>query len=104
MYESFLLIPVSQVDGCLALSTYLVEQSGLYRSLDSCPSLPLPPLLQAHGQEDSIVPPPWAVTTHKELLRRGVEGQLRLYQGLGHEPRADMLEDAFAWLQGLRTL
>ena len=100
-HSSSFLIPGAQVDGCLALSTYLGEQSALYRSLDSCPSLPLPPLLQTHGQEDSIVPPLWAVTTQKELLRRGVEGQLRLYQGLGHEPRADMLEDAFSWLQGI---
>ena len=63
----------------------------------------MPPLLQAHGQEDSVVPPLWAVATQEELLRRGVEGQLRLYQGLGHEPRADMLEDAFTWLQCLDT-
>lgn len=91
-----------EVEGCVALSCFLVGQSEVYRTLeDHEPGTPRPPLLQGHGLGDVVVPAVWARETHGGLEDGGVEGRLVLYEGLGHQPSEQMMRDTYRWIEDL---
>ena len=88
-----------QVDACLALSSYLVRSSAVYKYLENQRSSK--PLLMCHGLSDVIVPPSWAEETGLALKKRGVTVNLKFYEGLGHQPGGKMMADAFSWVEQL---
>ena len=88
-----------RVDACLALSSYLVRSSAVYKHLEKQKSSK--PLLMCHGLSDVIVPPSWAEETGLALKKQGVDLNLKFYQGLGHHPGAKMMADAFYWVEQL---
>ena len=90
-----------QVDACLALSSYLVRSSAVYKYLEEQRLAKPRPLLMSHGLSDVIVPPHWAEETGLALKKRGVAVNLKFYEGLGHQPGGKMTADAFSWVEQL---
>ena len=90
-----------QVDACLALSSYLVRSSAVYKYLEDQRFAKPPPLLMCHGLSDVIVPPRWAEETGLALKKQGVAVNLKFYEGLGHQPGGKMITDAFSWVEQL---
>ena len=88
-----------EVDACLALSSYLIRSSAVYKILDEQTIRDKPPLLMSHGLSDVTVPPTWSEETVSELQKRGLAVNLKLYEGLGHRPGDKMVSDAFSWIQ-----
>ena len=90
------------MDACLALSSYLVRSSAVYKHLEEEKVTKLrPSLLMCHGLSDVTVPPNWAEETGLELKKRGVDVNLKFYEGLAHQPAGKMITDAFSWVQQL---
>ena len=87
------------VNKCFALSSYLTNQSSVYKFLENTnKSDQQVPLYLAHGDSDPIVPMEWAQTLHNRFQMNKVETSLVLYKDLGHEIRSDVIQDLFSWI------
>ena len=86
-----------QVDKCFAMSSFLINQSEVYKSLSNN-NLCQIPLFIAHGDCDKIVPYQWAQTTHRKLLDLNIKSKFLLYKKLDHEIREDEVHDVFRWI------
>ena len=81
------------VAGIVALSTYLPCRDGLPGCAPDCP-----PVFQAHGTQDPIVPPAAGEETARWLAAHGVTVDFHRYP-MGHAVIPDEIEDLRTWLQ-----
>ncbi|HHH46481.1 MAG TPA: hypothetical protein ENK53_05650 [Thiotrichales bacterium] len=81
------------VAGIVALSTYLPCRDGLPGCAPDCP-----PVFQAHGTQDPIVPPTAGEETARWLAAHGVTVDFHRYP-MGHAVIPDEIEDLRTWLQ-----
>ena len=89
------------VDACFALSSYLIRNSAVYKCLGNQKVAKPPPLLISHGLSDVTVSPYWGIETVRALKEKGVPVNLKLYEGIAHQPGSKMVSDAFSWVQQL---
>ena len=84
--------------GCFALSSYLINQSAVYKSIETKDSSDQVPLYLAHGDSDRIVPMEWAKILHNKFEMNNVETSLVLYKDLDHEISSHVIQDLFSWI------
>ncbi|XP_015126651.1 lysophospholipase-like protein 1 [Diachasma alloeum] len=71
--------------GCVAMSSFLNDNSVVYEELKDEDNTGTPPLLQFHGLADAMVPFQWGEKTHKILKELGVAGEFVQLPGVEHE-------------------
>ncbi|OXU25377.1 hypothetical protein TSAR_002589 [Trichomalopsis sarcophagae] len=71
--------------GCVAMSSFLNDESNVYKSLKSDNPDDLPELLQFHGVADNIVPLEWGKRTFRTLKDCGVKGTFVKLDATDHE-------------------
>jgi len=84
--------------GCVAMSSFLNNNSLVYEALKIEGGQNTPPLLQFHGSSDGLVPFKWGVTTHNTLKSLGVRSELVPLEGVDHELVATEVEHLKEWL------
>ncbi len=58
----------------------------------------LPPLFQAHGDVDEMVPLPWGRNTFDELKDMGVKGEFHVIEHTYHEIKGREIDLLFDWI------
>ncbi|XP_034938998.1 lysophospholipase-like protein 1 [Chelonus insularis] len=75
----------TSIAGCVAMSTFLNDNSLVYEAIKNNNGTKLPPLLQFHGLKDSLVPFKWGETTYKILKELNVDCKLIPIPNADHE-------------------
>ncbi|XP_057330905.1 lysophospholipase-like protein 1 [Microplitis mediator] len=82
--------------GCVAMSSFLNENSLVYEALKN--NIKTPPLLQFHGQDDSLVPFSWGEKTHNNLKKLNVNCKLIPVPNIEHEIVKSEIEQFKEWI------
>lgn len=83
--------------GALLLSTVLLNQAKLQKSLEGIPGRPF---LQTHGSQDPVLPVAQGMALYQFLKKQGWQGRWQEFSG-GHEIPAAALNKAREFLQSL---
>lgn len=59
----------------------------------------MPPLFQAHGDVDDLVPLKWGETTHQLLKEGGVQGDFHVMERVGHSINRRATLMLKAWIE-----
>eukprot|EP00105_Crassostrea_gigas_P011445 XP_011427114.1 PREDICTED: lysophospholipase-like protein 1 [Crassostrea gigas] len=87
-----------EVAGCFALSSFLNNESVVYKKLRNVEDRSaLPPLLQCHGTRDELVLFDWGKTTFKTLTDLGVYGEFHEFN-IFHEFNKKELQILQRWM------
>lgn len=77
---------LNEVGGIFALSSFLNDDSIVYKTLDKrADRKPLPPLFMCHGDRDELVLLKWGQETFGMLEERGIKGEFHVLNGAFHE-------------------
>ncbi|KAM4040854.1 lysophospholipase-like protein 1 [Anomaloglossus baeobatrachus] len=85
------------VAGVFALSSFLNENSVVYKDLEATPQN-LPELFQSHGQADELVSHQWGERTCSRLSGLGVTSSFHSFPNLLHELSLQELEQLRSWI------
>ncbi|XP_048736265.1 lysophospholipase-like protein 1 [Ostrea edulis] len=86
-----------QVAGCFALSSFLNNDSKVYKELKNIQGQPSPPLFQCHGTRDELVLFDWGRETYKTLEGLGVKVDFHDFD-LDHEFNKEELSILREWI------
>ncbi|XP_075991240.1 lysophospholipase-like protein 1 [Anticarsia gemmatalis] len=70
--------------GVFIFSSFLNDNSVVYKDLKGIGGAKIPPLLQVHGDIDDLVPAKWGQVTYERLKDIGVNGEFHILERLGH--------------------
>ncbi|KAL4703430.1 hypothetical protein ACJJTC_008149 [Scirpophaga incertulas] len=102
--------------GIFAHGSFLNDDCAIYPELENMQNKPIddelseggvacavkklnvPPLLQIHGDADSLVEEAWAKRTFLKLKELGVEGEYRVFPDLGHSMNYESIKVAMDWV------
>ncbi|KAK7504174.1 hypothetical protein BaRGS_00004478 [Batillaria attramentaria] len=88
-----------EVAGVIAMGSFLYGQSAVYKDIEKRPKdLPLPPLLQVHGEEDDLVRFNWGKDTFTKLQNHGVQGEFVPVPNLGHTLNKNIALSVREWI------
>lgn len=82
--------------GVFAMSSFLSEDSTVYK--DIAKNQVNPPLFQAHGHRDPLVPYIWGQKTNDELCRLGIENEFHSFPRLYHQMSPKELMLLKSWI------
>ncbi|XP_073484467.1 lysophospholipase-like protein 1 [Aquarana catesbeiana] len=85
------------IAGVFALSSFLNENSIVYKELESCHQS-LPELFQCHGEADQLVFHQWGERTNNLLKGLGVPSSFHSFPKLYHEFSLQELEQLRSWI------
>ncbi|XP_018427487.1 PREDICTED: lysophospholipase-like protein 1 [Nanorana parkeri] len=85
------------VAGVFALSSFLNENSVVYKELEGCHES-LPELFQCHGQSDQLVFHQWGERTNTFLKDVGVSSSFHSFPNLYHELGLQEVEQLRSWI------
>lgn len=89
-----------QVAGVFALSSFLNDNSVVYKHLESDKEQhDLPPLFMCHGDRDDLVPLSWGEETFKNLEKLGVKGHFHTIRNALHELKKQELKTWSEWVK-----
>ncbi|CAH0716410.1 unnamed protein product, partial [Brenthis ino] len=89
------------VAGVFAFSSFLNDNSIVYKELKESPTNVSVPLLQIHGDYDDLVDMAWGQDTFKELKALGVQGEFHVMEQLGHSINKKGLNIIKDWIEKL---
>lgn len=84
--------------GCCTMSAFLNDNSVVYEALKKAGTENAPPLLQFHGDADSLVPIAWGEETFKILNELGIKGEFVRLKNIDHELTSPVIKRLKAWL------
>lgn len=84
--------------GVFTLSSFLNDNSLVYRALKQDKSGIDIPLIMFHGDRDSMVPISWGEKTHETLKELGAKGEFFSVRNTMHELKKKEIEDLFDWI------
>lgn len=96
LYLAYKYIPF--LAGCCTMSSFLNKNSIIYKCLKENPGISTPPLLQFHGNTDTLVPIQWGEETYNSLKELGVNVQFVPLKNVDHELNATELKSFKEWL------
>uniref|UniRef100_A0A3Q3MPM2 palmitoyl-protein hydrolase n=1 Tax=Labrus bergylta TaxID=56723 RepID=A0A3Q3MPM2_9LABR len=88
------------VGGVFALSSFLNKDSVAFKAVEERhrAGLPLPPLLQCHGDDDELVLHRWGADTSELLTKSGMSSSFHSFSGLNHQLSRPELELVKDWI------
>ncbi|XP_012254301.1 lysophospholipase-like protein 1 [Athalia rosae] len=89
------------VAGCCTMSSFLNDNSLVYKALKTTGVESIPPLLQFHGVRDDLVPIEWGEETFKILTGLGVRGEFVPLKNAYHELNRLEIQRFQEWILNL---
>ncbi|KAI4463542.1 lysophospholipase-related [Holotrichia oblita] len=84
--------------GVFALSSFLNDDSSVYKALQNSPESLDTPLIMFHGDRDTLVLPKWGRTTCDNLRKHGVRAEFHIVQNCLHELKKKQLHHLLDWI------
>ncbi|KAK0181712.1 hypothetical protein PV327_003975 [Microctonus hyperodae] len=88
----------TNVAGCAVMSSFLNDNSLVYEALNANAGEKLPPLLQFHGLQDTLVPFSWGETTHDSLKKFDIKTEFIPIEGIEHELERSEIKKLKQWI------
>lgn len=85
--------------GVFTMSSFLNDNSAVYRTLEDDKSGIDTPLIMFHGDRDTMVPISWGQKTFKTLEELGASGEFIPVKNTMHELKKGEIEDLFEWIE-----